>query len=747
MVAPPPSPGSAAGARDNRPFLHPEPLLTAPLYQNFVEDELARAPALVNRVLAGTTQLLGPSREPGISAGERSHHSEIVKTLQRDATLFEKTFVESLAKRVREEIDGPRDAALAEAPRTGLGGLELMDEARVEVDIEISRAMQLIDSTAEWELRELQTFTSTLVGQHHVNAESNPFRPLVYASALWDATCAVVNSQVQRAIVLRTAAGVMAGLLKNAWAAASTRLESAGVQPGTYRTVILPSGATFGRPAAVEPARPGSLSALLPSMPSVAFGTGSGGITADAAGGLRNVRSDGATRRSPELEQALLRLDELLRHLPSEASLAGRLSPGGNRLEQHRAALVASAIDPADRQVIELATRLFESLLNDSQLPGAFRPVIARMQIAVLRVVLAEHAVLDSYDHPIWRLIDRIGEVSLGYSRQEDPRLSAFLSFVTAVAEEMAGAATPDSALFRRGLNRIEGFLAEQLQFQLRSAHAAVDALQLSERREILQQHLAQRLADQMVQMRTTPTIRRFVTGTWAQVIAEDMLTHGEQSEATMSDLKTVDDLLWSLKIPDHPQSRQRLLQLLPGLLNRLRVGMELVALALPEQQAVLNELMTIHTEALRPGSRGAGALTPEEIVQSMRDEVLPETPARSFSDSVIDLSSMETVPAEHLPSSGDHVEDDPAQRVEALRAGGRMRLFLQGRWSRVQLLWRSDRSLFFLFSGESPARTHSITRRALERLSSAGLLQPLEARSLLQRSVDRMMRDLGPRT
>ena len=117
--------------------------------------------------------------------------------------------------------------------------------------------------------------------------------------------------------------------------------------------------------------------------------------------------------------------------------------------------------------------------------------------------------------------------------------------------------------------------------------------------------------------------IRRFVTTTWAQVIAEDMLAKGEQSEATMSDLKTVDDLLWSLKIPDHPQSRQRLLQLLPGLLHRLRVGMELVALPLPEQQAVLNELMTIHTEALRPGHRRRrGALTPEEIVQRMRDEV-----------------------------------------------------------------------------------------------------------------------------
>jgi hypothetical protein len=176
---------------------------------------------------------------------------------------------------------------------------------------------------------------------------------------------------------------------------------------------------------------------------------------------------------------------------------------------------------------------------------------------------------------------------------------------------------------------------------------------------------------------------------------------------------------------------------------------MEMVAVPAPERQVVLNELMTIHTEALRPGGRvgSPGVLTPEEIVQRMRDEVLPESSGgRSFSDSVIDLSSMETVPAEHLPTGGDRVDDDPAKRIEALRVGDRQRIFLHGRWSRVQLLWRSERSLFFLFAGESASRTESITRRALERLSSAGLVQPLETKPLVQRAVDRMMRGISPR-
>jgi len=251
-----------------------------------------------------------------------------------------------------------------------------------------------------------------------------------------------------------------------------------------------------------------------------------------------------------------------------------------------------------------------------------------------------------------------------------------------------------------------------------------------------------------MAAMRTSPTIRRFVTGAWARVIAKEMLDSGEQSEQTLAALKTVDDLLWSLKIPDHPQSRQRLIALLPGLLQRIRAGMEAIALPAVEQQSVLNELMAIHTEALRPGARAGGspALSSEEIVRKMREEVVPDAPPRSFSDSVIDLSSMETVPAEHLPSGGDHADDDPARRIDALRVGDRQRIFLQGRWSRVQLLWRSDQGLFYLFAGESPGHTHSITGRALERLASAGLVQPIEIKPIVQRAVDRMMRDASPR-
>ena len=186
----------------------------APVLQRFVDEELNHAPALIERVLAGCLQLLCDTRDSRLNPAERAQQSALAQTLQAQRATYQKRFVTALQTGVRATLAEQRGLLGDALPAPG--GLELMDESRVEIDIEISRAMQLIDTTAEWELRELQTFTSTLIGQIHVSAESNPLRPLVYATALWEAAWAVTPIPVQRTTLLRTTAGIAAALLKRA---------------------------------------------------------------------------------------------------------------------------------------------------------------------------------------------------------------------------------------------------------------------------------------------------------------------------------------------------------------------------------------------------------------------------------------------------------------------------------------------------------------------------------------------------
>ena len=123
---------------------------------------------MIERCVTGTLALLRDTRR--LASGERERQFEIVERCSARVRLPGARFLEALREGVQRELaaqDGSAGPAIAAAP----AALELMDESR-EADIEISRAMQLIDSTAEWERRELQTFTSTLCGLQHVSEDS-----------------------------------------------------------------------------------------------------------------------------------------------------------------------------------------------------------------------------------------------------------------------------------------------------------------------------------------------------------------------------------------------------------------------------------------------------------------------------------------------------------------------------------------------------------------------------------------------
>ena len=727
----------------------------------FAEDELSRSAALAERTVTTTLSQLQRSARPGSTDGAnvRQLQHEAVESLQRGGHLFGQTFVDTLRRVVMAEVQGIEGASSAEAPSM-LDGLQLMDENRIEADIEISRASQLIDSVAEWELRELQTFTSTLIGQTHVSAESNPLRPSAYAQALWDATCAINRAPVQRSLLLRTAAASLATQLKMAWAGACTRLESQGVEPSIYRTMVLPSGIPTA-PSAVESspgARPKDFAQLLPQMPGLP-GTAASSDAATVT--LRNVSaavspSTAAGIEAPTragvpaaLEQALRQIDALLqsRAAANGAQATATSMPGPTPLREHSAALLSQTHAVVDRQIVELLSRVFEAVLSDTQLSPAVRAVMARLQVSALRVALVDRSMLEGHQHPVWLLMNRIASASEVWPQAGDARSGRLLAFCESLAQHIAAAPQQAASLYAEGLARLEAHLGDELRQQQVLARPTINALNATEQREGLERDLSHQLTEQARSVSTTPRIRHFVVQSWARVVAESMMRFGEDHERTMGYLKVVDDLIWSLRLPDHPQSRQRLLGLLPNLLKCLRSGMALISLPEAEQQAVLDELMAVHTEALRPGARAdAREPSPQEIMQRLRDEV-PAEPlseaGKGYADSLIEVFSMDTVPAD-LMSDADPPGLAPANPIDAMAVGASCRWFLSGRWRRVQLLWRSDSRRFFVFAGETAGRTHSITRQALERLTSEGLVKPLSDTELIQRAIDRVSRHIG---
>ncbi len=221
----------------------------SPLFRQFVDDELLRAPMLFDQLLDAAQDATRQGLA-GLHGAQRNAVGELLQALQIQRLRLGDHFLRSLREQVQAELRrGVRPDTGAHgnpAPRGRPQVLALVDEEEVAVEVELAHAIEGIKSTAEYELRELQTFVAAMVGDLDMAQDHNPFRPAAFARATWAAAQALPLSRGHQIAFMRQCAKPLAQLLRTSYAASTSRLESLGVEPASYRTLILPSGSRRG---------------------------------------------------------------------------------------------------------------------------------------------------------------------------------------------------------------------------------------------------------------------------------------------------------------------------------------------------------------------------------------------------------------------------------------------------------------------------------------------------------------------
>ena len=403
------------------------------LLQQFVEDEMLRAPLLFDQVIENGTERLLKSL-PGLAPAQRATVADLIEALQMQRRGLAEHFVRSLREQVREDLDWhlPRPATPAATPRS----LALVDEDEVAMDVELSHTIEAIKSTCEHELRELATYTSALVGDMDVSRDHNPFRAETYARALAATAQRLALSLTHQTTLMRHAGGALAQLLRKVYAAASSRLENQGVEPAAYRTVILPSG-------------------------------------------VRSGGRYGETTYSPDLHRMRDSMPAPLQFTSEAGARQGRTGaqPGPTALEPWSTVTNAST-SRADRQAVELVSRLFEAMLVDDRVPVDARPVIARLHGPALRMTLRDPSLLDQDKHPLWRFTNRVVFEAQMTSDINDPDRLQLLKLALGTAEQLAQEKMQDARLYRWALERLELFLKRRFTRRLSAAASHIGALQ-----------------------------------------------------------------------------------------------------------------------------------------------------------------------------------------------------------------------------------------------------------------------------
>lgn len=385
--------------------------------RRFADDELVRAPMLADQLVEETMRVLEQECRHALSRAAQGLN-DLMHALHERRGAFVREFVRTLDAHVRREFDRDFSVRHAEASAVDPGrappapaGLALVDESQVEVDVEISRTIEAIGSTAEHELRELASFASALVGDREVTRDHNPLRPEAIARALWDAIPALCTQSAMQLAFMRHAADPLAQLMRRTYAGACARLEAMGIEPAIHRTVIIAGDRRPRRAGPLQPHARGAQAYGPASEAAARTGAAAAALQAIATTTTGARQADGTTEGSPSKSAAdhteparIGPIEHLLHRLTADAEMR---APGASD---------EAAPTPPDerghpstgRQRVELVGRLFAIMLADPRLHEDVLALIARLQAPAQRLAFDQPELLDAHTHPIWLLLDRI---------------------------------------------------------------------------------------------------------------------------------------------------------------------------------------------------------------------------------------------------------------------------------------------------------------------------------------------------
>jgi hypothetical protein len=398
--------------------------------------------------------------------------------------------------------------------------------------------------------------------------------------------------------------------------------------------------------------------------------------------------------------------------------------------------LKKAASTDGEKATIEIVALMFQSILAEERIPTNVRVWFARLQMPVLRLALSEPEFFGTTQHPARRLIDRMGSCVLGFDANVGSvELEAEIKRIVQTIEQY-----PETGrrVFQLVFEEFEKFLSKFLTGSQATAKVVTLAQQVEQKETAAIQYTIE-LRKMLGNLPMRDEIREFLFKVWAEVMAVGAMKNGPQHESTLALKKVAADLLWAASAKPNRAERAKVIADLPDLLKRLRLGMGLLGLSLPVQDAHIKSLSDTLADAFMSKAATMDQSQVIEVAQRIRnledfvsEEEVGDLPLDAESIELtlgIDMSGVEIV-------SEGGTEPTQAMRAWAMELdrGSWFHLDIKGKMKRVQYSWRSTRGQLFLFADAS-GLTYLFQLKRLAAYLQAGLMTPIEDETLTVRA------------
>lgn len=452
-----------------------------------------------------------------------------------------------------------------------------------------------------------------------------------------------------------------------------------------------------------------------------------------------------APQASPQLVQAINRMTQAEQASANHTLQAHEYDPLRGppdidqallALRQRTSQLKQAAATSGEKATIEIVALMFQSILAEDRIPPGIRVWFARLQMPVLRVAIAEPEFFNSLQHPARLLIDRMGSCVLGFEVTIAGNVMA--SEISRVVQVIEQYPETGRRVFQLVYEEFEKFLSRFLAEQGSVAQVVSLAQQLEQKETMAIQYTIE-MRTMLDELPVRDEIRQFLFKIWAEVLAISAIKNGPQHAHTLLLKQAAADLVWAASAKPNRIDRTRVIAALPGQLQLLRQGMTTLGMNLPAQDAQLK----IISDTLADAFLSKTGAIPLERIEAMgrrlvnledylSDQDVGDLPLDA--DSLVTMIGIDAANIEIIGNGGSQPTQAMLAWAAELQSGSWFNLDHNGKISRVQLAWCSERKQLHLFAADD-GRSFLIQMRRLAAYLQAGLLLPVEEETLTVRA------------
>jgi hypothetical protein len=707
-----------------------DPTAFQPSLNDCLEAMLQQADMLVVDMLKGLVAASAPTGPRRIPGFQQPDIKAAIDSLSAKSKAVCASYRTELTRIVYE--GGGKEQVNTELLR--FEDLRLFEDAELDQSIEVARAQQEVSLAVDDVLPMLDALMSTLLGWRTIQPGLNPLRPDAFVRALQSCLQAHVPEAGVREALVAPAAGLLGTNLRKLYRELADYLRSCGVEQavpigGRVRKGSGAGGATAGD----------SMSKTL--------------LTLDRLRKLLAGDFDVKARpdflhtvpASMAMLQDMKQVDALVQKLEKRPKPPAPTQPP-DMLVEPEPAPADTATPRLGHQLGEEVVRLmFENLAQDQRLLPEFRHQLQAIEPAVLKLTQEDSRFFSDRTHPARQFLDRITQRSLAFSAENDPGWRRFLVTVEDSVRWL-GSKVVDADTFGELMEHLQDKWVDHDQVLLQRREEAARVLLHAEQRNLLAQKLAARFVQATDGLEVADFVVDFLRNSWSQVVAEAELSCVDGSSDPYGYRAMVDDLIWSVQKSTATRGRaKRLVQMIPGLLTKLREGLNRIDYP-PELTArFFNNLITIHRAAVHEG-RDAISRTAAEAAEAQESE---------FSDSLQEMAALwldsreaqesgfvpdDALEPERVASPEAAQEEQPAGPVRAaeMQTGTWVELIVNNQWIRAQLTWASPHATLFMFTSLA-GTAHSMSKRTLDRLRAQGQIKVIAERHVVDEALDQV--------